>query len=165
MCIRVSDSDFGPVNPGLFPASIEICRGPWMTMILTGCAARFLECDPLLYQQLMLLAVACRNFHVQTLFEEGSPCSADHAICVLHGRGNVAFGGAVQMCRRICPFTRLGSEALSGTATDNSKVSHQQHCTGLKRPHFVPPNTRVVGVALQITAISTNTVRQLGIQI
>ncbi|CAD6241717.1 unnamed protein product [Miscanthus lutarioriparius] len=26
-----------------------------------------------------------RNFHVQTLCEEGSPCSADHAICVLHG--------------------------------------------------------------------------------
>jgi len=81
----VSNSDFGPINSGLLPASIEICRGPWMTMILTGCAARFLECDPLLYQQLMLLAVACRNFHVQTLCEEGSPCSADHAICVLHG--------------------------------------------------------------------------------
>lgn len=46
---------------------------------------RFLKCDPLLYQQLMLLAGACRNFHVQTLSEEGSPCSADHAICVLHG--------------------------------------------------------------------------------
>jgi len=98
-----------------------------MTMILAGCAARFLECDPLMYQQLMLLAIACRNFHVQTLSEEGSHCSADHAICVLHGpwQEQRRFWGAVQMCRRICPFTRLGSEALSGTATDNSKVSHQ----------------------------------------
>jgi hypothetical protein len=89
--------------------------------------------------------------------EGRGPCSAGHATCVLHGRGNIAFGllfrcgvGFVHSQGR---FRRTLRQ--TGTAMDNSKASH--HSTVLVSDvHILSPPTPgwVVGVALQTTAIS-----------